>query len=336
MTTGRQTTRFLPPLLLALILLQTPGYGQWDKFQAPQYLAEEIGRLANECYYFIEYFPFKQKDNVYALALFLNREALELRKGNVQALHGRSHSPCGPRQQQLRLYVLANDTTAVFMDSVFIDKYSVSINAISDFDHNGTANVVVNSNCAPPPRTLPPLSCYAFSMYEVTSKGKLRNSIPLRAVPVHAPGGLATGKPLDPVVMENIDKTDFPELLTVEDFFEGDPAFAPDDIPKVTLIYVWDDTAKIFRHRSFQYPGRFTLLDPVNISDNISLVNFVSGVLSLAAVGRMGDARRALASGLTPAHIAFWQSKYPQRARFIDAGRLRKKIETCIKRYPHG
>jgi hypothetical protein len=300
--------------------------------QAPAFLLDEIYRQSQNCLYYKDYRLFKQNKRRYVIAAFVNREAMTAEKRNV--VLGPAASPCGSRLQQVRLYRLINDSTIVLKDSVLLDKDNIAIGYAADFDGSGTTKFIINHFCKPPEGTLAPLLCYSFSLYEISKAEKLRPLLVIGNVPEHYRRGIPQGTPLEPVVTDNIDKTPYPECLAVDDFFEGDPAFRPDDFPRITLLYTWDVKEKVYRHHSDLYPHRFAL--PVrldSLSDNLSLTHFMEQVMSLAAIGKRNEALLLMELGLTPERIEHWKSKDPARAQHMEADRLRSALLACIGRY---
>ncbi len=320
---------FCMMLLFAACIVAPSVRSQSRAPQAPTVLLDETYRMAKDCYYFKDYRIIKQNGRSYVLAAFVDREAIAP-KGST----GLSAAPCGKRLPQVRLYRVVNDSTVAVKDSVFLDKASISFALAADFDGSGTTKFVISGACKPPEGMLVPLLCYSLSIYEVTKEERLRSVLVAGNVPQRYRRGAPQGVPLEPVVTDNIDKTPYPECLAVDDFFEGDPAFRPDDFPRVTLLYTWDVKEKVYKHHSDLYPHRFAL--PVSLDSlaaDLSLTHFMEQVMSLAAVGRHENARRLMDLGLTQERIENWKRKDPARAQHIDAERLRSALLTCIERY---
>jgi hypothetical protein len=318
--------------LLFLNTISTVGIAQWKGRQAPQYLAEEIFRLSKDCYYFSEYLLIKQNKQYYVVASFLNREAIGTHTNDRG--FAKPVSPCGKRLQQVRLYRWVNDKKAVFKDSLFIDKFAIALGKASDFDQSGTTKLIINHLCNPPQGDMTPLLCYSFSIYEITRQEKLRNVLIVGNVPERYINGEPQGYALEPVVTDNFDKTPYPECLAIDDFFEGDMAFRSDDIPKVTLIYTWDNAAKMFKHHSDRFIQRFSLPASLDsIPDNIHLVTFMENAMSVAAIGKHTEALKYIDAGLTQERVEHWKMKDPQRAKHIQIEALRSKLLACIFRY---
>lgn len=323
------------PFLLCFVLVNTvalPAFAQWKGSQAPPYLANEIFRLSKECYYFKEFLLIKQNKQHYIVASFLNREAIGNRADD-KAL-AKPDSPCGKRLQQLRLYRWVNDKKPMFKDSLFIDEFTIALGNAADFDQSGTTKLIINNLCNPPQGQAAPLLCYSFSIHEITKQEKFRNALLIGNVPERYINGQPQGYPLEPVVTDNFDKTPFPECLAVDDFWEGDPAFRSDDFPKVTLLYTWDNTAKVYKHHSDKFIQRFTL--PVSldsIPDNLHLVTFMENAMSIAAIGKHEEALKYIDAGLTKERVDGWKAKDDQRASHIELERLRSKLLLCIARY---
>lgn len=321
--------------LLALLLLSTIATSVFTqrKFRlAPPYLADEIFRLSQDCYYFKEYLLVRQNAKEYVVASFLNREAI----GNAasSAPLAKPVSPCGKRLQQIRLYRRIGEKKVVVKDSAFLDVHSISLGAATDFDQSGTKKLTVNHICNPPQGMFPPLLCYAISVFEITKKEKLRHVLTLGNVPERYVNGEPQHVPLEPVVMDNLDKTPFPECLAIDDFWEGDLAFRSDDFPKMTLIYTWDMAAKVYKHHSDQFPWRLSPPARVDsIPDSLHLVVFIQNAMALAAIGKKPEALTYIENGLTEQRVAGWKARDPQHANHIDLNRLRKKLLTCIARY---
>ncbi len=298
--------------------------------QAPPLLLNEVYRLAGQCYFFQEYATLEQKNKWYVLALFLSRETV--RSGSKAAVS--PQSSCGPKPPQVRLYRVKNDTTIVFCDSVLIDSYSASIGMASAFDDSGLQKLVINQACNPLRSAQAPLLCYALSVFEITSREKFRNLLTIGNLPERWANGHPTGRPLEPVVTEDIDKTIYPELLAVDDFFEGDPAFRADDFPKITLVYAWDPKANAFKNKSEQFPGKFAA--PVEIArmpDEAKLVTIIDKVMALAAVKRIEDARKFMDLNLTPERFVQWREQAPERGSSIAMERIKELLVRCIARY---
>jgi hypothetical protein len=317
-------------VLLLLFASLSSGDAQWKSKQAPRYLADEIFRLSKDCYYFKEYLLFKQSGKRYVIAAFVNRETI----GTNEQAFPKPVSKCGKRIHQIRLYRYISEKKSVLKDSLFIDKFDISLGNASDFDQSGTTKLIVNHRCNPPQREAAPLLCYAFSIYEVTKLEKLRNVLSIGNVPERYSGGQPQGIPLEPVVTDNFDKTPFPECLAIDDFFEGDPAFRADDFPKVTLVYAWDYSAKAYKHHSDKFVHRFSLpfsLD--SIPENIHLVEFMQNVMSLASVGRQEQAMKYADAGLISERVERWKIRDPLRAKHIELEALRSKLLICIRRY---
>ncbi len=307
-------------LLLSLIITVSLHTSPAQNRQAPPFLIDEIFRLTKQCYFFQEYATLKQKNRWYVLATFLSREAVQ--------------SPCGPKLPQVRLYRLVNDTTVAFSDSVLINSYSASLGVASDWDNSGLYKLLVQHACNPPQSSLPPLLCYALSVFEITGKAKFRNLIRLGDVPERWKDEHSAGIPLEPVVTEHLDKTQYPELLAIDDFFEGDPAFRADDFPKVTLIYAWDPKAKVFKNASEKFPHRFQPpSEIVSMPNNTKLVTVVEKVLMLAAVKRFDDAKKLMDLNMAPDRFSLWRAEAPERGAAISPERLKEKLTRCITRY---
>jgi hypothetical protein len=321
--------------LLCIVLLNTilsTVSAQWKGKDAPSYLADEIFRLSKDCYYFKEYLLIKQNKQYYVVASFLNREAIGTHF-NDKAF-AKPISPCGKRLQQVRLYRYINDKKAAFKDSLFIDKFNVALGKASDFDQSGTAKLIINHLCNPPQGEMAPLLCYAFSIYEITQQEKFRNVLIVGNVPERYINGEPQGYALEPVVTDNFDKTPYPECLAIDDFLEGDVAFRSDDFPKVTLIYTWDNTAKVYKHHSDKFIQRFSLPASLDsIPDNIHLVTFIENAMSVAAIGKHEQAQKYIDTGLTKERVDGWKAKDAQRAQHIEPDRLRSKLLVCIARY---
>ena len=302
--------------------------------QSPQYLAEEVYRLTDQCYYFQEYAELAQGGVSYVLATFLARDAIRTR-GWVKNHPGPGAAqPCGTPPPQIRLYRFVSDTTVEFLDSAFVQTYSLSLGVGADFDNSGTLKVMFNHACRIEQGQMSPLLCYAFSVFEITKDGRLRNVNVPPNVPERWVNGEPTGRALEPVVSDNLDKTPYPELLAVDDFFEGDPAFRQDDFPKITLIYSWDDTAKVFVQRSGRFPNKFRIPDPsLPLPDSLAMTEVMQRVMSLSAVGDLNDAMQLMETGLMPDRFDRWRTHAPERSAFIDRGRLVEKLRTCIDRY---
>ena len=301
--------------------------------QAPQYLAEEVYRLTDQCYYFQEYAELAQGGaSSYVLATFLAKDAIRARGWVKKHPEPCSSQPCGTPPPQVRLYRFSSDTTVEFLDSAFVQTYSLSLGVAADFDNSGTLKVTFNQACKIDRGQMPPLLCYAFSVFEITKDGRLRNVIVPPNIPERWINGVPTGYALDPVVTDNIDKTPYPEFLAVDDFFEGDPAFRADDFPKITLIHMWDDTTKVFKQRSDRFLQRFAIPD-VTLPDSLSLVDVMGRIMILAAVGRRDDADQMIEDGLTLTRFDAWRRLAPPRAAHIDNDRLSGKIRACINRY---
>lgn len=315
--------------LFAMCILATASRSQSRTPQAPPVLLDETYRMAKDCYYFRDYRIITQNTRRYVLAAFVTRDAIA-----AKSSAGTSVSPCGKRLQQVRLYRVVNDTTVAVKDSMLLDKDNISFALAADFDGSGTTKFVISNSCKPPEGAMTPLLCYSLSIFEVTKDEKLRSVLVAGKVPQHYRRGVPQGTPLEPVVTDNIDKSPYPECLAVDDFFEGDPAFRPDDFPRVTLLYTWDVQEKVYKHHSDLYPHRFAL--PVqldSIPPDVSLTHFMEQVMSLAAVGRREDAQRLMDLGLTQERMEYWKSKDPTRAQHIEADRLRAALQTCIERY---
>lgn len=321
--------------LSCLVLLTTVfpnAVAQWKGRQAPQYLAEEIFRSSKDCYYFKEYLLIKQNKQYYFVASFLNREAIGTHF-NDKAFT-KPISPCGKRLQQVRLYRYINDKKAVFNDSLFIDTFTIALGNASDFDQSGTTKIIINHLCNPPQGAMAPLLCYAFSIYEITKREKFRSVLTVGNVPERYIDGQPQEDPLEPVVTDNFDKTPYPECLAIDDFWEGDLAFRPDDFPKVTLVYTWDNAAKVYKHHSDKFIQRFSLPASLDsIPENIHLVTFMENVMSIAAIGKHEQAQKYIDVGLTKERVDAWKAKDAQRAQHIEPDRLRSKLFVCIARY---
>lgn len=320
---------FLLALIVSVLL---PVSAQWKGREAPPYLADEIFRLSRDCYYFKEYLLVRQNAKEYVIASFLNREAI----GNAasRAPFAKPVSPCGKRLNQIRLYRRISEKKVVVKDSAFLDVYSIALGAATDFDQSGTRKLTVNHLCNPPQGTFPPLLCYAISIFEITKKEKLRTVLTLGNVPERYVNGEPQHVPLEPVVMDNLDKTPYPECLAIDDFWEGDLAFRPDDFPKVTLIYTWDAAAKVYKHHSDQFPWRLSPPASVDsIPDSLHPVVFIQQAMALAAIGKKKEALAYIENGLTEERVEGWKARDPQRAPHIDLARLRRKLLACIARY---
>ena len=313
-------------LLLSFLFVSTGSFAQWKGKQAPEYLAAEILRLSEDCYYFKEYILVKQGSRYLVLASFLTRQGISKDAGSV--------SPCGERRSQVRLYRWINDTKVVFKDSLFIDAFSISVGNASDFDGAGTTKFIINKICNVPQGQSPPLLCYAFSIYEITKKEKFRNTLSIGNLPERYIDGHAAGIPLEPVVTGIYDKTAYPECLAIDDFFEGDPAFRADDFPKVTLVYTWDRSAGAYKHHSDKFPARFGLPASIDsLPSGISLVEFMQIAMAIAATGNHDAARKYIGKGMTAERFDGWKEKSGARASHIDLDRLRSKLFLCIERY---
>jgi hypothetical protein len=319
--------------LIILVLLIPPTLcGQNTRRQVPPFLIDETYRLSRQCYFFQEYATLKQKNKWYVLGMFLSREAV--RPGGGKKIEVSPQSPCGSKLPQVRLYRLVNDTTVVFCDSVLINTYSISFGAVADFDGSGIHKLQIQQACNPPQSGLPPLLCYAISLLEVTEKAKFRSLLRLGDVPERWANDQPTGLPLEPVVSEHLDKSVYPELLAIDDFFEGDPAFRADDFPKITLIYAWDAKGKVFKNASDQFSYRFQpLLEISRMPDNTKLVTVMEKVLALAAVKRFDDAKKLMDFNLTPDRFSQWRAEAPERGAAISLERIKEKLGRCIARY---
>jgi hypothetical protein len=318
-------------LSIALTCLPLLGFAQRNR-QAPQVLLDEVFQLSRHCYFFQEYATLEQKNEWYIVAVFLSREAVRPASGAKAAAS--TQSQCGAELPQVRLYRLVNDTTVAFCDSVFINSYSASMGGVSAFDNSGLHKIMINQQCNPPSGAPAPLLCYALSAFEITEKGKFRNLLSIGNVPERWVNGQPTGRPLEPVVSQNLDKTIYPELLAVDDFFEGDPAFRADDFPKATLVYAWDAKAKTFKHKSDQFPGHFAAPSEIaRMSDDAKLVSIMERVMVLAAVKRMDDAKKLMDLNLTPERFSRWKKETPERGVAIALERLKQKLISCIARY---
>ncbi len=314
---------------VALLLFPLVASSQSNR-QAPPLLLDEVYRLAGQCYFFQEYATLEQKNKWYVLALFLSRETV--RSGSKAALS--PQSSCGPKPPQVRLYKFMNDTTIVFCDSVLIDSYSASIGMASTFDDSGLQKLVINQACNPPRTAQAPLLCYTLSVFEITSKEKFRNLLTVGNVPERWANGHPTGHPLEPVVTEDIDKTIYPELLAVDDFFEGDPAFRADDFPKITLVYAWDPKANTFKNKSERFPGKLTVpAEIARMSNEARLVTVMDGVMALAAVKRLDDAKKFMDLNMTPERFMQWREQTPERGSSIAMERIKELLVRCIARY---
>lgn len=300
--------RFVIPLL---ILVSVHATAQWKGRSAPPYLANEIFRLSKDCYYFKEFLLIKQGKQYYVLASYLNREAMGERPENNPQF-AKPVSPCGKRLQQVRLYRWISDKKVVFKDSIFFGTYSIALGSASDFDNAGTSKVIINHICSAPRNAIAPLLCYAFSIIEITQKEKLRSVLSPDSLPERYINGEPQGYPLEPVVTDNFDKSSNPECLAIDDFGEGDPAFRPDDFPKVTLVYAWDTASRQYKHHSEKFLSRFTLPASVDsLPENIHLVQFIENTMSIAAIGKSAIARKYLDLGMTPEWIAQWKLTTP-------------------------
>lgn len=111
--------------------------------QAPQYLAEEVYRLTNQCYYFQEYAELAQGGASYVLATFLGKDATRTR-GWVKNPEPGAGQPCGTPPPQIRLYRFSSDTTVEALDSAFVPTYSLSLGVAADFDNSGTLKIMFN------------------------------------------------------------------------------------------------------------------------------------------------------------------------------------------------
>ncbi|MEO8167554.1 MAG: hypothetical protein ABI623_04845, partial [bacterium] len=283
-------------------------------------------RLSKDCYYFKEYVLVQRGQRYCVLASFLTRQGISKEAGSV--------SPCGKRLPQVRLYRWINDKKVVLKDSIFIDAFTISLGNASDFDGSGTTKFIVNQICSVPHGQSPSLLCYAFSVYEITKKEKFRSTLVIGNVPERYLDGHAAGIPLEPVVTGLYNKTDYPECLAIDDFFEGDPAFRSDDFPKVTLVYTWDKTGAVYKNHSEKFPARFGLPARVDsLPVGIPLVEFMQTALQIAAAGNQKAARMYIALGMTPERFAEWKEKAGPRADKVDLERLRTKLLTCIERY---
>jgi hypothetical protein len=300
--------------------------------QAPPFLLDEVFRLTRQCYFFQEYATFEQKNKWYILAVFLSREAVRPASGTKAAVS--PQSPCDPKLPQVRLYRFVNDTTVVFCDSVFINSYRASVGGASAFDNSGLQKIMINQACNPSEGALAPLLCYTLSVFEITEKSEFRNLLSIGNVPERWMNDQPTGRPLEPVVSDNLDKTIYPELLAVDDFFEGDPAFRVDDFPKITLVYSWDPKAKAFKHKSDQFPGKFAASAEIaRMPDDAKLVTIMERVMVLAAVKRMDDAKKLMNLNITPERISRWKTETPERSVALALDRLKHKLTRCIERY---
>lgn len=325
--------RFGLILVAALISLPMPASAQRNR-QAPPFLLDEVFRLSQQCYFFQEYATIEQMDTWYVLTVFLSREAIPLASGAKAAAS--PQSPCGPKLPQVRLYRFVNDTTVALSDSTFIEGFSASMGGASDFDNSGLQKIIINNRCNPPEGALAPILCQVLSLFEISEKAKLRSLLAVEDVPERWVNGHPTGRPLEPVVSDNIDKTVYPELLAVDDFFEGDPAFRIDDFPKVTLVYAWEEKAKMFKHRSEQFPGKLAAPREITrLPDGTHIVTIMERVMTLAAVQRMDDARKMMDLNLTPDRFSKWKSETPERGVALDLDRLKRKLTHCIERYRH-
>ena len=171
-------------------------------------------------------------------------------------------------------------------------------------------------------------------MYEVILHEQLRKTILLGNVPEQGVDGRLQGEPLEPVHSLNLNKDPYPELLAVDDFFESDPAFRSDDFPKITLIYTWDDSVRVFKHRSERFPSRFNIPDLSQpLPDSIELVDLIQRVMTLAAVKRCHEARALMILGFTADRLDMWKAEAPARTKHIKLDRLQSKLELCIRRY---
>jgi hypothetical protein len=300
--------------------------------QAPLFLLDEVFRLTRQCYFFQEYATFEQKNKWYIFAVFLSREAVRPALGTKAPVS--PQSPCGPKLPQVRLYRFVNDTTVAFCDSVFINSYSASLGGVTAFDNSGLQKIMINQACNPSQGALAPLLCYALSMFEITEKAKFRSLLTIGNVPERWVNDQPSGRPLEPVVSDNLDKTISPELLAVDDFFEGDPAFRADDFPKITLVYAWDEKAKAFKNKSDQFPGKLApSAEIARMSEDTKLVTIMERVMVLAAVKRMDDAKKLMDLNMSPERFSRWKAETPERglARALD--RLKEKLTRCIARY---
>jgi hypothetical protein len=300
--------------------------------QAPPFLLDEVFRLARQCYFFQEYATLEQKSRWYILVVFLSREAVRPASGTKAVVS--PHSLCGPQLPQVRLYRFVNDTTVTFCDSVFINSYSASVGGASVFDNSGLQKIMINHACNPPQEALAPLLCYALSVFEITETAEFRSLLSIGNVPERWMNGQPTGGPLEPVVSEDLDKTIYPELLAVDDFFEGDPAFRIDDFPKITLVYAWDAQAKVFKHKSDQFPSKLAApAEIARMSEDATLVSIMEGVMVLAALKRMDDAKKLMDLNLTPERFSRWKTETPGRGVALALDRLKEKLILCIARY---
>ena len=173
--------------------------------QSPQYLAEEVYRLTDQCYYFQEYAELAQGGASYVLATFLAKDAIRARGWVKKHPEPGAGQPCGTPPPQLRLYRFTSDTTVEFLDSAFVQTYSLSLGVAADFDDSGTLKVMFSYACRIEQGQMSPLLCYAFSVFEITKDGRLRNVIVPPNVPERWINGVPTGYALDPVVTDNID-----------------------------------------------------------------------------------------------------------------------------------
>jgi hypothetical protein len=318
-------------LSIALACVSLVASAQRNR-QAPPFLLDEVFRLSRQCYFFQEYATLEQKNEWYILAVFLSREAVRPGSGTKVAVS--PQSPCGPKLPQVRLYRFINDTTVAFCDSIFINSYSVSIGGASAFDNSGLQKIFFNQACNPPQGAGAPLLCHALSVFEITENAKFRNLLSIGNVPERWMNDQPTGHPLEPVVSDNLDKTIYPELLAVDDFFEGDPAFRVDDFPKITLVYAWDAKANAFKNKSDQFPGK--LAPPAEITrmpEDARLVTIMEGVMVLAAVKRMDDAKKLMDLNMTPERFSRWKAETPERGVALALDRLKGKLTRCIARY---
>ncbi|MBM2840748.1 MAG: hypothetical protein HW412_1276 [Bacteroidetes bacterium] len=319
---------------LSILCLLFPSvlFGQPAKHQVPPFLVDETYRLSRQCYFFQEYATIKQKNRWYVLGVFLSREAVPSGGGTRSEVS--PQSPCGSKPAQLRLYRLVSDTTVAFCDSVVINSYSVSIRGATDFDGSGLHKIQIQQACNPPKGAQQPLLCYAISLFEITQKARFRSLLRLGDVPEQWVDDQPTGRPLEPVMSEHLDKSVYPELLAIDDFFEGDPAFRADDFPKVTLIYAWGDKGKVFKNASDKFSYRFQPITQISrLPDNMNLVTVVEMVMTLAAVKRFDDANKLMDLNLTPDRFSQWRAEAPERGAAIVMERIKEKLGRCIARY---
>lgn len=69
------------------------------------------------------------------------------------------------------------------------------------------------------------------------------------------------------------------------------------------------------------------------MSDDAKLITIMEGVMVLAAVKRMDDAKKLMDLNMTPGRFSRWKEETPERGVALALDRLKQKLANCIARY---